>query len=412
MRTVRLKRPASRGAPRTRTAYKTGRVDVEKTASHSFPLIQTSLDSSHCTCGGGCPRCVSVQDSDSGIHRKGISAVSPIGSDVDPLRASKIASLQGLGRPLSRSVRDFFEPRFGYDFSQVRVHTSTKAAQTAQELKAKAYTFRNHVVVQPAYYSPHTIIGRRLLAHELTHVLQQNNEANARQRRTSTSFTRLPEPVIQLAPKGGWDEKSARRACKGQIAKWRAAKYNFAANLLQYFLSKRGLKDYSHTSADLAEIKKYAALKICDRIGDVVNQKVYRCPYNNCYLVFKHGPGVVNVIIFHPGKGSSKPSNIRWWYVFSNKNMLYAYGGADLNVKGQATIKEKTTWYIFKKRTWKGTFDVALGDKYTYDSTSSAKTWLSSVFSNAYEAALWLERSRHGYKSFYHNAKFNLTCSR
>jgi len=126
--------------------------------------------------------------------------VSPIGSDVDPLRASKIASLQGLGRPLSRSVRDFFEPRFGYDFSQVRVHTSTKAAQTAQELKAKAYTFRNHVVVQPAYYSPHTIIGRRLLAHELTHVIQQRNAASDGTTKWHSVSSDKRLQLIQCAP--------------------------------------------------------------------------------------------------------------------------------------------------------------------------------------------------------------------
>nr|QNO51016.1 hypothetical protein EDLMLJLI_00009 [Methanosarcinales archaeon ANME-1 ERB6] len=68
----------------------------------------------------------------------------------------------------------FFEPRFGVNFGQVRVHTGTQAAESAQVLNARAYTLGQDVVFGEGQYAPGTAVGRRLLAHELTHVVQQS----------------------------------------------------------------------------------------------------------------------------------------------------------------------------------------------------------------------------------------------
>lgn len=68
------------------------------------------------------------------------------------------------------------EPRFGHDFSQVRVHTDAKAAESARAVNALAYTIGQDVFFGLGEYMPSEITGQRLLAHELTHVLQQ--EAN------------------------------------------------------------------------------------------------------------------------------------------------------------------------------------------------------------------------------------------
>jgi len=77
------------------------------------------------------------------------------------------------GEQFDANTRQFFEPRFGYDFSQVRVHTGAKAAESARGINALAYTFGQHVVFGDRQYAPQTTKGKRLLAHELTHVLQQ-----------------------------------------------------------------------------------------------------------------------------------------------------------------------------------------------------------------------------------------------
>ena len=77
------------------------------------------------------------------------------------------------GQPLDRGTRAFMEPRFGHDFSGVRVHTDTKAAQSARAVNALAYTVGKDVVFGMGQYQPGTMGGKRLLAHELTHTIQQ-----------------------------------------------------------------------------------------------------------------------------------------------------------------------------------------------------------------------------------------------
>ena len=94
-----------------------------------------------------------------------VPAVPPVVHDV--LRSS--------GRPLDASTRAFMEPRFGHDFSGVRVHTDDKAAASASSVQARAYTVGSDIVFGAGHYSPGTTPGRHLLAHELTHVAQQHS---------------------------------------------------------------------------------------------------------------------------------------------------------------------------------------------------------------------------------------------
>lgn len=82
--------------------------------------------------------------------------------------------LRSPGQPLDAETRAFFEPRFGQDFSQVRVHTDAKAADSARAVNALAYTVGRDVVFEASQYAPGTIAGRIVLAHELTHVIQQD----------------------------------------------------------------------------------------------------------------------------------------------------------------------------------------------------------------------------------------------
>lgn len=81
--------------------------------------------------------------------------------------------LRSPGQPLDAATRTFFEPRFGHDFSKVRVHTDAKAAESARAVNALAYTVGRNVVFGAGQYSPSATQTRSLLAHELTHVLQQ-----------------------------------------------------------------------------------------------------------------------------------------------------------------------------------------------------------------------------------------------
>ena len=81
--------------------------------------------------------------------------------------------LSSPGQPLGAETRAFMESSLGHDFSQVRIHGDQKAAESARAVNALAYTVGSDVVFRDSQYSPHTVEGRRILAHELTHVVQQ-----------------------------------------------------------------------------------------------------------------------------------------------------------------------------------------------------------------------------------------------
>ena len=81
--------------------------------------------------------------------------------------------LRSPGEPLDAAARAFMEPRFGHDFSQVRIHADAKAAESAQVVNAVAYTVGSSIVFGRGQFAPHTAKGRRLLAHELAHTVQQ-----------------------------------------------------------------------------------------------------------------------------------------------------------------------------------------------------------------------------------------------
>jgi hypothetical protein len=104
------------------------------------------------------------------LHRKETSSeTSEAASDLE----AQINGVKGGGQPLPESVRNYFEPRFGHDFSQVRIHTDARAAASARGEHAHAYTVGQHVVFDAGAYSPATPSGQRFLAHELTHTIQQ-----------------------------------------------------------------------------------------------------------------------------------------------------------------------------------------------------------------------------------------------
>ena len=88
--------------------------------------------------------------------------------------ASVDRALSNSGSPLDSALRQDMEQRFGYDFSRVRVHTSAVAEQSAQEINANAYTVDQNIVFGANRFRPATRAGRHLIAHELTHVVQQS----------------------------------------------------------------------------------------------------------------------------------------------------------------------------------------------------------------------------------------------
>ncbi|GAC1614012.1 MAG: hypothetical protein NVS4B5_02050 [Vulcanimicrobiaceae bacterium] len=85
--------------------------------------------------------------------------------------------LRSPGHPLDAGTRSFMESRFGHDFSEVRVHSDAEAAESAAAVNALAYTVGSDIVLGQGQYAPDSVQGRLLLAHEMTHVIQQRSRA-------------------------------------------------------------------------------------------------------------------------------------------------------------------------------------------------------------------------------------------
>jgi len=147
-----------------------------------------------CTCGGSGGECAACKEKqEEGLLQRNAIATSA-GSEAPPIVHEVLRSP---GQPLDSATRAFFEPRFGRDFSRVRMHSDATADESARSVQARAFTTGSHIVVARDQYSPGSDDGARLLSHELAHVVQQNENHALRakiQRWTINSCT-FPEQV-------------------------------------------------------------------------------------------------------------------------------------------------------------------------------------------------------------------------
>ena len=125
---------------------------------------------------------------------EGARALSP--GYLDPVTA-----LRAGGRPLAASERVFFEPRIGLDLGQVQIHTGIEAAEAARAFNAKAFTLGHHIAFASNQYAPGTDNGKRLMAHELVHVVQQTETGKVSMQRRFPLDVSTTEGQLLPAPK-------------------------------------------------------------------------------------------------------------------------------------------------------------------------------------------------------------------
>jgi hypothetical protein len=192
---------------------------------------------------------------------------SASGPQVMPAVEANVRALQSEGSPLPPATLAFFEARFGADFSQVRVNTGGRADDTAKSLGAKAFTVGRSISFGAGQYAPASQEGRHLLAHELTHVVQQDPQI----RRVATSVQRQ-EP----AQRESIAEGRQQSALRPEIAKTtdgpkvQPAWYNFDIPFTDYQFdpSLEGIKTAATVVKDTAE----AGLEwIVDEITELVD---------------------------------------------------------------------------------------------------------------------------------------------
>ncbi|SEI51227.1 protein of unknown function [Dyadobacter sp. SG02] len=128
------------------------------------------------------------------LFRKEQSPESPKQNTAPPIVSDVIS---GSGRPLDADTRHFMEARIGHSFESVQLHTDTQAASSADSINARAYTSGNHIVFNENQYQPQTDTGKRLLAHELVHTIQQDGGIVRRIADKASSVCDAPQETIK-----------------------------------------------------------------------------------------------------------------------------------------------------------------------------------------------------------------------
>ncbi|WP_444439493.1 eCIS core domain-containing protein [Pseudomonas sp. A6] len=149
------------------------------------------------------------------------------------------------GQPLASEARGFFEPRFGHDFARVRVHADARADASAQAVQARAYTVGHDLVFAAGQYRPQSPEGRQLLAHELTHVLQQG--PGLRRKPADKPKAAAPDPLCAK-----FDFDKARKAVEAQ------AKLAAKGDLLQLIRALKPIRRCA-SATQQAEVKSALA---------------------------------------------------------------------------------------------------------------------------------------------------------
>lgn len=148
--------------------------EADRIAEQVMRMPQPQMQKTACGCGGVRPK---EQPEDQAKERQGLQTKHVEAGAFSPTEAppSVHAVLRSHGQPLDRATRTSMEMQFAYDFSGVRVHTDERSSYSALDIAANAYTVGNHIVFGAGQLDPGSAAGRRLLAHELTHVIQQGH---------------------------------------------------------------------------------------------------------------------------------------------------------------------------------------------------------------------------------------------
>jgi len=254
-----MRMPPKPGVQREVEPEEEERLQAKPLASQITPLVQRKPDP------------VEEEDEEKQIQPKNNIGMAP---QVTPRVAHDIHSFKGTGQPLPASERTFFEPRFGRDFSNVRVHTNERAARTAQTINARAFTLGHDVVFGVGQYTPGSRSGRSLLAHELTHVVQQNDGTIVRQKRgripLPASTGRAPlinyhdsttQQVIRMKPSNRslsvpqWNQLPELARRELELKKYNESNFNqkndiYRLSVLNLYVKLRGLNLWQYVSEE------------------------------------------------------------------------------------------------------------------------------------------------------------------
>lgn len=232
----------------------------------------------------------------SGVLQRAPANTDPAGR-VPPIVREVLGSP---GQPLDAATRAHMEPRFGHDFSRVRIHTDARAAESAQVVNALAYTIGPNIAFGKGRYMPSTVHGQKLLAHELTHVVQQMNS--------------LPSALISFDDTHEREAEAASAAIPAAgppIVAGRAAGLGLARQTRSYPDVKKEILDELNRNMPVAVLGMLDGLdkKMRDALNadPEINQAIAALPPKTRSIIRKHllsSTGIPTVIGSVPGEMS------------------------------------------------------------------------------------------------------------
>ncbi len=234
---------------------------------------------------------------------------------------SSIDLARGGGRSLSARERSYYEPRFGADFGDVRIHTDARAGHLAGAIQAKAFTVGRDIFFGAGQYSPGTIRGKRLMAHELTHTIQQDS---------STKIRRYGHPphraIVVESLKGTYTKEEIGKIYKGNFERDFAQVPSVLVNLI---LAWKEWKQTGFTEAKLGWLILEAIRKLAASLSN--EESIKKMFSDMTKQPFKGSEEVDHVD--NPGKGADQineksglPQNIHNSRENIKQQMLHAYG--------------------------------------------------------------------------------------
>ncbi|HEY0866642.1 MAG TPA: DUF4157 domain-containing protein, partial [Fimbriimonas sp.] len=218
-----------------------------------------------CACGGTpgpsgmCAEC----ERKAKLQRKAAGAAPPVPGIVNSVLSSP-------GRPLEPGTRAAMEPSFGRDLGGVRVHTDARAAESARAVNAHAYTVGDHIVFDHGRYDPNHPAGRRLLAHELAHTVQQ------------APFQRSPSAPLEISPESSCLEREADSAAEAALAGRPVGPISPSGRTVARqprvdIAAASDCTDVARTGADydVAKLQAAGVVKVCTPPGDPSAEPVF-----------------------------------------------------------------------------------------------------------------------------------------
>lgn len=250
-------------------------------ANFSFTPVPSGLLQRKCGCGnltmagGECEACGNKRME---LKRRSVNYQSEL-SEVPPIVDQVLRSS---GQPLDATTRIFMESRFGHDFSQVHVHADAQAAKSTRAVNALAYTIGKDVAFAESQYAPNTIEGRRLIAHELTHVIQQSGASSGGQmpsklttNQSGDAFEQEADATVERVLAGAHASESLtpsrpmlQRETQGDDAKKKTPEKKEAGEVIA-----EGLKTVAEQAADNnPQVKKVIIEPIKDKLKSEWNR--------------------------------------------------------------------------------------------------------------------------------------------